>query len=218
MPAELEAAAGEASGVDHVEQGEHAHNDAGVRHVEGRPGHRVDEIDHSARAGAVGQVAEGAAEEQADGQPEPRLVAVDREVADQQSEREADQDRDDHTSPSCTERHAGIARVGGVEPREDAHLVAALDVVGGQLLGRLVESHHDSGRGQRRRQAGWGHPRMRPVTMRSTMISAKAATIRAEVRGRRDRSARWGGCGGRGSGTGRSRRCTNVRAPASQRL
>ena len=81
--------------LDHPEQDHHAEHDAGVGHVEGRPGDRVDEVDHRALAGPVGEVAERAAEQQPDRQPQPRRVAVGDEVADQQRQREPDQDRHD---------------------------------------------------------------------------------------------------------------------------
>ena len=61
----------------HVEQREHPHHDAGVGDVEGGPRHGIDEVDHGALPGAVGEVAECPAEQHPHRQPQPWHLPVD---------------------------------------------------------------------------------------------------------------------------------------------
>ena len=57
--------------LHHPQEQHDPHDDAGVGDVEGGPRHGVDEVDHGALACAVDQVAERAAEQQPDRQPQP---------------------------------------------------------------------------------------------------------------------------------------------------
>ena len=107
------------------------------------------------------------------------IVAVHREVRHQQRQRDPDQDPDRQPRPlERPEGHARVARVREVQPEEDVHLLAALDVRVRELLRRLVHRHDQPSRGDRRGRAadphGWS---MMPTTIELTSISTMVATI-----------------------------------------
>ena len=77
------------------------------------------------------------------GQPQQRQLAIDHEVADQEGQREADEDR--HGEPGSlerAERHARVADVAQLEAREEVHVLAREHLVLDERLGDLVERHH----------------------------------------------------------------------------
>ena len=105
-----------------------------------------------ALARPVGEVSERPAQEQAHGQPEPRHVAVHREVANQQRERQADQyGHDQPAALERPERDPGVAGVRQVQAGKDGHRVAPGDAGYHELLRRLIhrDDHARGGYGAR---------------------------------------------------------------------
>src|SRR3712207_5070593 len=78
--------------LEHPEERQHAERDGDVGDVERRPPRELDPVRHRAVAGAVEEVAGGAAEEEPRRQPEQPTTGLPGEVGHQQGERQAGED------------------------------------------------------------------------------------------------------------------------------
>src|SRR3954454_21273657 len=72
-----------ARSLEHVDEREDPDGDGDVGHVEGRPVGQLDEVGDRARVDAVDDVAQGAADEQPGGEPQPGPVGVAGEEGDE---------------------------------------------------------------------------------------------------------------------------------------
>src|SRR5215207_586275 len=169
-------------GIAEVNQ-DHQHDPGGYRdvgEVEGRPRADVDVVGHLARREPVEQVAEGAAGQQPNRDPHPRLAGVAAE--DEGDQRQGSHgDEDEPEAGAAGEAEGDSLVVGEGEAQRPQHIdflsqgEAGLD----PCLDRLVGGDHDGAEDARQgpRASGGAHPRMRP-TIRAW---ATKRTIRATI-------------------------------------